>query len=349
MLCRILASLAALTLLPAAASAGSLDTRAFDSAALGGPLTAMVYTPDGNPPVGGWPVVYLLHGHGGTERSWTDLGDIEATLDRLMGAEGSLDPALVVMPRAENSWYVDSRAVGGPGDYETALARDLRLAIEADYPVRTDRAGRSIAGLSMGGFGALRLGLSYPELYTVAASLSGAIWQNVPADAIASTPDELKAIQNEVYLRRTDAATLTAGVILPSVGDHYDGAFGTPFDARLFNRQNVFTLLAARIGERAALPAFYIACGDDDGFGLWRGAVALYTQLKAEGHVAQLRITDGDHRWSVWADQVVDALAYIDAERKSAEAKVADAPTAPKATIVPAAVTVEDAAVQIRQ
>lgn len=349
MLRRILSSLAALALLPTTATAGSLDARSFDSEALGAPLAAMVYTPDGNPPVGGWPVVYLLHGHGGTERSWTDLGDIEATLDRLMGAEGSLDPALVVMPRAENSWYVDSRAIGGPGDYETALTRDLRLQVEAQYPVRTDRAGRSIAGLSMGGYGALRLGLSYPDLYSVSASLSGAIWQNIPADAIASTPDDLKARQNEVYLRRTDAATLTAGIILPSVGDHYDGAFGTPFDARIFNRQNVFTLLAARIAEGAALPAFYIACGDDDGFGLWRGAVALYTQLKAEGQVAQLRITDGDHRWTVWADQIVGALTYIDAERKSAEAKVADAPALPKATIVPAAVTLQDAATPIRQ
>lgn len=349
MLRRLLALLAALALVPSAAAAGSLDTRTFDSQALGEPLTAMVYTPDGAPPVGGWPVVYLLHGHGGNERSWTDLGDIEATLDRLMGADGDLDPALVVMPRAKNSWYVDSRAVGGPGDYETALARDLRLQVEADYPVRTDRAGRSIVGLSMGGYGALRLGLSYPDLYTVSASLSGAIWQNIPADALASTPDELKAVQNEVYLRRTDPATLTAGVILPSVGDHYDGAFGTPFDARRFNAENVFTLLAERVAKRAALPAFYIACGDDDGFGLWRGAVALYTQLKAEGQVAQLRITDGDHRWNVWAEQIVGALAFIDAERKSAEAKVADTPAAPQATIVPAAMALEDATVPIRQ
>ncbi|WP_181705733.1 alpha/beta hydrolase [Chthonobacter rhizosphaerae] len=334
----LLLSIALLVAGTSAASAGVVEFKAFDSPALGRTLPTAVYVPEGAPPVGGWPVVYLLHGHNGNERSWVDLGAIEETLDRLMAKGGDLDPALVVMPDAENSWYVDSEAAGGPGDYETALTRDLRKAVEAAYPVRTDRTGRAVVGLSMGGFGALRLGLTHPDLYAVSASLSGAIWQNIPQALAGRSLDDLKAVQNETYLNRLDEATMTAGVILPSVGDHYEGAFGTPFDAGRFNALNVFTLLAKQVAASARLPAFYIACGDDDGHGLWRGAVAFYTALKANGEQAELRIADGDHIWPVWARDVVGALAYVEEQREAGDAVVtAPVPADDRPAATPAA------------
>ena len=72
---------------------------------------------------------------------------------------------VVVMPDAGNSWYVDFAAVGGPGDFETAILDDLPQAIEEGMPVRRQRGGRAIAGLSMGGFGALRLAFKRPDRY----------------------------------------------------------------------------------------------------------------------------------------------------------------------------------------
>ncbi|WP_181699042.1 alpha/beta hydrolase [Chthonobacter albigriseus] len=306
------------------AFAGTVTYRSFDLQALDTPMNTAVYTPDGTAPFEGWPVVYLLHGHNGTERSWTDLGDVEATLDRMM-ADGEIRPAVIVMPDAKNSWYVDSAERGGPGDYETAITRDLRKAIEASYPVRRDREGRAIAGLSMGGFGALRLALAHPDLYVASASFSGAIWQNVPKADLEKTPDDLKEAQHAAFFQRQDAATVTAGVILPAVGDHYSGSFGKPFEGRYFNADNVFTLLAMRLQEKAELPAFYISCGDDDGYALWRGAFALYTMMEDSGVSAEFRVTDGAHVWSLWAREIENGLAFIDKHFQTAPA-VAEAP-----------------------
>ena len=311
---RLLLSGLLAVLLSVAAHAGELAYRQFPSAALNGRIPAIVYTPSTPPPDTGWPVVYLLHGHDGNEHSWSDLGHIRATLDDLIQSE-RIAPVLVVMPGGGNGWYVNSEDVGGPGDFASAILDDLRTAIEASYPVRGDRGGRAIAGLSMGGYGALRLALSRPQQYVAAASLSGAIWQNIPPEDFAQSVQQLQLIQKTSYFHRVDPETVTVGRVLPSIGTHFGGAFGVPFDPVRFNRENVFTLLQQQLQAHADLPAIYLTCGDDDDFGLWRGAVAFFDTTQAD-QVAnvQLRITDGGHNWSLWSKTIVDALAFIDAQ-----------------------------------
>lgn len=292
------------------AGAAGIETFTVVQHETGLPLVASVYRPVGAPPAAGWPVLYLLHGYNGDERSWPDLGNIGPTLDRLIGA-GSVPPMLVVMPRAGNSWYVNSREVGGPGDVETALVEDLRLGVEGHYPVRKDRGGRAVAGLSMGGFGALHLAFAHPDLFAAVASLSGAIWHNVPDEDMGKSPDALAVIQDSTYFHRLDPTTVTSGVVLINDGPHFNGAFGTPFDPRRFNRLNVFTLLEEQRAKGRALPAIYLASGDDDGLQLWRGTLALFETLRADGIPSQLRITDGAHDWSLWRQSIEGALIFI--------------------------------------
>ena len=64
---------------------------------------------------------------------------------------------MVVMPVAGSSWYVNSAKLGGPGNYENAIGDELPRAIEARYPVSQSASQRAIAGISMGGYGALRI------------------------------------------------------------------------------------------------------------------------------------------------------------------------------------------------
>jgi S-formylglutathione hydrolase FrmB len=294
-------------------SASSIVRSQVPAPALGRPLPANIYIPDGEAPDGGWPVLYLLHGHDGNEESWKNLGDIKSTLDRLI-AEGTVQPVLVVMPGVGNSWYVDSAGVGGPGNYQTAMTNDLVQWVEASYPVRSDVGGRAVAGLSMGGFGALHLAYSNPKAYGAVASMSGAIWDNVPDEDVGKTPDELKLIADSAFFHRIDRYTIDTSRILPSTGDHYAGAFGSPFDARLFNAQNVFTLAQDAVDAGLELPRTYLTVGDDDGFNLWRGAIALHETLLADGRSSELRITDGDHVWSLWKVAIKDVLVFIDAQ-----------------------------------
>lgn len=308
---RLLPLIGAAVLSLAGPAAADLRAETFPSPALARDINANVYVPAGDPPPNGWPVLYLLHGHDGNQNSWRDLGDILPTLDRLID-EARIQPLVVVMPDAGNSWYVDSAALGGPGNYETALTRDLRLAVEGRYPVRRDREGRAIAGLSMGGYGALRLAYAHNDLYVAAASLSGAIWQNIAAPNLDKSPEELMVVQQSLSFSNPKSWAVTSGIVLPSVGDHFSGAFGRPFEARRFNEANVFTLVDRAVAADKPLPVSYITSGDDDPYRLWRGAVVLHETLQLARRSSELRITDGQHVWALWQKTIVDTLLFID-------------------------------------
>jgi S-formylglutathione hydrolase FrmB len=294
----------------APAEAGVLEELTIQSAALSRPVAAFVYLPDGTAPKHGWPVLYLLHGLNGSCRDWPTLGGIKETLDELVAAR-RIKPMIVVMPDAGNSWYVNSASYCGPGDYETAMLDDLPRAIEQKFAVRQDREGRAIAGLSMGGYGALRLALSRPDRYVAAASLSGAIWQNIPK---ASPNASTLAGADGQRGGRQDEAKLANEIDLPPGGDHFGRAFGAPFDADRFDAANVFTLLDRQLKRGADIPAIYLTVGDHDSHGLWRGSIALFETLM-EDHVAvDFRVTGGDHVWSLWKQTIGDALVFVDSK-----------------------------------
>ena len=297
-----------------------------ESAALGRSLPVSIYRPDGPAPASGWPVLYLLHGLNGCYRDWLSLGGVQKTLDQMIAAR-RIRPMLVVMPDGANSWYVDSAAVGGPGNYETAILDDLPKAIEQDFPVRRERGGRAIAGLSMGGFGALRLALKRPDRYVAVASLSGAIWQNMPADVLNGAKVR---VGGGDYFLRVDPATIVSGIDRPPEGNHFGNAFGAPFDVKRFNAANVFTLLAQQLRANAELPAIYLTVGDHDSHDLWRGSIALYETLMADGVNVDFRVTDGDHVWALWRRSIEDALAFVDSKFIDTAPVVANAASAPK-------------------
>ena len=84
---------------------------------------------------------------------------------------------VVVTPAAGNSWYVDNADAGGAGYYATAFLDELIPYIDSRFATLGRREGRAIAGLSMGGYGALRYALDRPDLFCAVASLSGALFK----------------------------------------------------------------------------------------------------------------------------------------------------------------------------
>jgi S-formylglutathione hydrolase FrmB len=117
-----------------------------------------------------YPVLYLLHGAIGSDESWTELGDAEAITRGL--------PLIVVMPDsgpADGYTNWDNEGKGGPPAWESYHVGQLIPFIDQRFRTRGDRAGRAVAGLSMGGYGAMIYAAKHPDLFTAAAAFSGAV------------------------------------------------------------------------------------------------------------------------------------------------------------------------------
>jgi S-formylglutathione hydrolase FrmB len=261
-----------------------------DSPTLGRDIAYSIYLPEKTPDILS-PALYLLHGLGGNERDWLRIGKIQKTADSLM-AKGEIPPLAIVMPAVGNSWYVNSKT---HGDVESALLKDLMPFVEEKHGLRADRNGRFVAGLSMGGYGALRLAVRHPDRFRAAAGLSAAIFPDL-----------------------TSATGVTKGQIRM-----FKGAFGKPFAIDIFNQQNFFSKLAD-FKAAARRPDLYISVGDDDGFRLYEGAVELYLQLKRLRVPVEMRIVDGDHNWRLWREDIVPALRFFGAIMR-ADAKASKA------------------------
>jgi enterochelin esterase-like enzyme len=257
--------------LPAAASI--VITREFDSTALQRKWSYAVYLPDGYETSNlKYPVLYLLHGHGQDLYAWVNFGHIQPTTDELI-AHGEIPPAIIVMPDAGTTWFVDRKE-----KMETAVIQDLIGDVQHTFRVIEARNGRVVAGLSMGGYGALRFVLKYPEMFAAAGLLSPAIYDpEVPQGS----------------------------------GARRAGVFGAAeFDPQVWKELNYPTLWEAFLAKKIAVP-MYINSGDDDDFFIEAEATRLYSLLRKNGQPAELRIVDGAHKWPVWESTIGDAMRYV--------------------------------------
>lgn len=263
------------------------------SAALGRDLVYSLYLPPGY--AAGerrYPILYLLHGKNGNHLEWLKSGHLRETLDKMI-AGGRVDPMIVAMPDGgADSWYVDSKAVGGPGDYATAIGDDLVAALDRRLRTRPEPRFRGIGGLSMGGFGALRLAFAQPFRYAAAAAFSGAFWSQL-------SPDNVPAAR---------------------VNRVFGGAFGTPFDIKRFLAEAP-TAMLDEVAKAKDPPAVFLTVGDRDRYRLYDESFALFERMRALGLPVKMRMTGGDHEWATWAEELPDALLFFDQQFKSDEAR----------------------------
>lgn len=255
------------------ALAGSIVTREMDSKTLGRKWSYSVYLPTAyESSTQKYPVLYLLHGNTQNHTSWATSGHIQATTDALVAA-GEIPATIIVMPDGGTTWYVDRKE-----PMERAIISDLIPAIEKEYRAQTERSGRAIAGLSMGGYGSMRLALKYPEMFSAAGLLSPAVYDPAP-------PENSSA-------RRA-------------------GVFGSPdFDPAVWKALNYPALWDAYLAKQLPVP-MYIVTGDDDVFHIEQSAPEFYAFLRKNKQPAELRIVDGGHTWQVWESNIDEVMKYI--------------------------------------
>jgi len=246
----------------------TVSTHTFHSAALGREMTYRAFMPTlaATTPV---PVVYLLHGYGGNEGDWFRYSRAAELADQLGLA--------IVTPDGGDAWYVNSPS-GRWGEY---IVTDLVREVEGRFPVRKQREGRAIAGLSMGGFGAINIALRHPDMFAVAASMSGAL-DTMRATSVFAPP----VAQPELVSR---------------LG---------PADGPTRRDNDVYQL--ARTASVTALPYLYLDCGTSDP---WLDINREFAQLLAARGIAhEFHEEPGDHNFSYW-DRQVEVVLTLAAKR----------------------------------
>lgn len=232
----------------------------FSSAQLGMRVTMNVLLPETGE--GPFATLYLLHGLSDDHTMWGRLTRLETYAWRL--------PMAIVMPQGFRGFYTRNEA--GP-DYARYIAEDVVGEAERLFPLRRERTGRAIAGLSMGGYGALRIGLAWPDRFASIASHSGAVMYGTTG------PRSESPIERAEYARIFGSS--------PAGTDH--------------------DLVHLAEQARGQLPSIRIDCGVDD-FLIDQNR-ALHARLDALAIPHAYAEHPGEHNWTYWDARLPESLA----------------------------------------
>lgn len=207
-----------------------------------------------------YPTLYLLHGFGGDQSDWVKRSALVKTLRH--------EQMIVVCPAAHNSWYTNS--ADGKRLYEEYILNELIPHVERKYRTLGTRHGRFIAGLSMGGYGALKFALKYPTRFIFAGSFSGALY--VP---VGSRVDNKE------------------------ISESLTSAFGSEKSPH-WTRNDLAALLDSTTNV-ASLPYLYIVVGKDDAFErIVESNRRFVERLQQRGVLYEYHETPGGHTWQYW-------------------------------------------------
>jgi putative tributyrin esterase len=220
-------------------------------------------------------VIYLLHGLAGHYDNWTNLTKLVQY--------AAPYKFIIVTPEGGDGWYTDSSTV--PNDkYESYIIQELIPEIDKKFRTLADRDHRIIAGLSMGGYGAIKFGLRYPNLFSVVGSFSGGL-------------DAPLRGQNSPFLR-------------PSILS----VFG-PEGSKTRRDNDIYSMVRDMPTEQLKnIPFIYLDCGTDDSFfQINRDFDTLLLEKKIPHEFREL---PGKHEWPYWDSQVQEFLRVADKRLK---------------------------------
>lgn len=296
---------------------GSLRTDTIWAQSLGVRKALTVYLP---PSYGRgstrYPLLVYLHGRGGNERDWVNAGQLPRIMDSLVAA--GMPEAIIAMPDGDDGWYTTWASLPDAGcasdtvrkepaatycvpwpHYDDYIARDIVNYMDAQYRTRGTRDSRGIAGLSMGGYGALTVALAYPDVFAAAVSHSGVLSPRLRIGAAPTDPARYGTTMSE----------LGAGVrhLWPSLR----AVFGND---TLAWRGRDPQLLAARLQTRvqrgdARFPALHFDIGVDD---TWAAQNRdLDAALTALGVPHTYKQYPGAHTWAYWRAHLPESLTFL--------------------------------------
>ncbi|MBQ4451968.1 MAG: esterase family protein [Clostridia bacterium] len=224
----------------------------------------------GSEEAGKWKVMYLLHGLSDDHTIW----ERRTSIERYVADK----PMAVVMAETQRGWYTD---MAWGFKWFTYFSEELPRICRRFFPnISSRREDTYVCGLSMGGYGALKLALSCPEKYGAAASLSGAVDVAEMAEQSAGA--------NRAY---------------------WEDVFG-PCEQVRGSKNDLFALASGLREKNAALPRLYMYCGLQDGL-YWQN-VRLRNCLRGMDYDLTYEEGDGNHSWKYWDEKIQSVLAWLE-------------------------------------
>jgi S-formylglutathione hydrolase FrmB len=225
-----------------------------------------------------YPILYLLHGLGDNDQFLIHSGGMNLVED--LWEQHELGEFLIVTPAAGASFYINSH--DGKRRYEDFFLQEFMPGVEKRYRAQAGRGSRGIAGISMGGYGALHIAFRHPQLFAAVGAHSAALIEKLPN---ISTQNSRQMSQLRV------------------LGD----AFGLPFDPTFWNQNDPVTI--ARTAKLAGLK-IYFDCGSEDDYGFDAGAAALDKLLTSRHIPHEFHLYPGGHNWSYFAEHLPALLKF---------------------------------------
>jgi S-formylglutathione hydrolase FrmB len=225
-----------------------------------------------------YPILYLLHGLGDNDQFLIHSGGMNLVED--LWEQHAIGEFLIVTPAAGASFYINSR--DGQRRYEDFFLQEFIPGVEKRYRAQAGRGSRGIAGISMGGYGALHIAFRHPQLFAAVGAHSAALVEQWPTTTVLNS-------QQTRQLR--------------VLGD----AFGTPFDPAFWKQNDPLTI--ARTANLAGLK-IYFDCGSEDDYGFDVGAAALDKLLTSRHISHEFHLYPGGHNWAYFAEHLPALLEF---------------------------------------
>ena len=274
---------------------------AFEALSIGRETKYMIFLPDGyDETEQRYPVLYLLHGFSQNYTVWP-----------MMGVSEYLDlykDIIIVMPDAGNSWYINWAESDNDelNNWEDFIIYDLVHNVDQSFRTVPSREGRAISGLSMGGYGALNLGLRHPDMFCSIASHSGALgYARTAREAIEAGGEPQRSVSPppDDNSKDTDVPELISIPGFTRQHERYPN--GLPFKTVMDCNQYDPFFLVQNIPPKL-LPHIYLDCGLEDGL---LSVSQEFAMLMMQNNIPfTFGQSPGEHRPSYWSREVAQSL-----------------------------------------
>ena len=225
-----------------------------------------------------YPVLYYLHGLGDSEQMFVRSGGFDLVEELWEGHQ--IGDFIIVSPAGYASFFMNS--YDASLRYDDFFLQEFMPLIEKRYRIVARRESRGIGGISMGGYGALRMAFLHPQLFGSVSAHSAALMERLPAISVGNSPEagRLRILGN---------------------------VFGSPPDRLFWDRNNPLNI--ARTAEFSGMK-IYFDCGAEDDYGFEAGAQALHNVLASRRIPHEFHIYPGGHNAGYFARHLPDSIRF---------------------------------------